>query len=211
MKSQKTEYEMRAYAYSLFSSLLLNEPHEDTLAAVSELATSFDAPAGIKASLEMFSDVESAQEAFYQRTILAATARYFPFCEQSVRTAHQKEGVWRPGPLHGSYETHVIRCYKHAGFDYEKVEPTTPIAAPLKADSLIAECAFMAYLLDQAAHAEEASEQYSQYAQDFLESHLSTWVTRGADILISKGSDYYAYTVALCAAFIASDAEAYLA
>lgn len=171
----------RASAYAAFASLLLSPPQNG-----------------------------EDERAFFNRLIVPCSSAYVPLSEQCIRTATCIEGYWTFGAVDGTHRRHVLRCYRHAGFDHRRLCGFEPIVGSLRPDALAAECAFMAFLLAGTAKASDAEAAGGRidYANAFLREHLNAWVADAARACASvHPDDHVARIVTACASFASSDAD----
>lgn len=169
----------RANAYATLASLLLNPPDDAEL-----------------------------KQAYLERLLVPCSPAYVPLSEQCVRGAVEDDGRWTFGPVDGVHSRHVLRCYERAGFDYRRLCGHEPLVRSLRPDSLAAECAFVAFLLEHAEHAsdEEASAGRIAYAEAFLREHMGKWVCDAAHACAQAcPDDLVTYIVKTCAERVCAD------
>ncbi|RNL41937.1 hypothetical protein DMP06_00550 [Slackia equolifaciens] len=195
----------RAGAYASLAAFLVTLPTKEMMDDLRRLAC---AVCGDGCVCD-FSDVGDAIQVFHDRTSVTCSARFVPLSEQCVYRAECTKGEsWTYGPVTGSRSSHVLACYRKAGFGFKGIQGFEPVVRSLRPDSLAAECAFMAYLLNRAACCSQSAESDEQFADAFLREHLSSWVGRAADMSEQTGNDYYAFIVRLCASFVRADVSA---
>ena len=163
----------RAHTYSTFAFHLLNPPDNTELAQV-----------------------------FFDRITVPCSRTYVPLSEQCVRDATRACGRWSFGAVDGKHARHVASCYEKAGFDHRRLQGYEPLVRSLRADSLAAECAFLAFLFS----GEAPDDGRVAYADSFLQAHLATWVDKAALICLEKGDDFIGHLVAECASYVSADA-----
>lgn len=197
---------LRASLYLGFAYALINVPDSTTWSFLHEMEKT---QGKILFSSESDFSSKENEQCFFNRTVVPCTSSFVPLFEQAIIGAEKKEGSWTFSNIQGAKSRHVERCYAQAGFDFKKLAGQPEVVSVLRADSLAAQCAFMAFVLSKSANQadEVAQSEYRDYANSFLRNHLSTWVGKAAQICSDKSFDYYGEVVRLLSLFVEEDSR----
>ncbi len=208
MNTPSTFNQFCAEAYALLAYSLLNVPTNDTrdsLMRLSESCLDHD----LLFKIDQMNPAE-IEQAFYNRTVISCTKTFVPLYEQAIRSARKNtKGSQEYFLTNSNYTRAVESYYRQAGFDFSYLKGDIALTKTLRPDSLATELSFMSFLSLKIQETQNVYEQEKFYtlACAFLQTHLSTWVNKAADICESIQKDYFSQVVRLCALFIKSEIE----
>lgn len=184
------ESALRSRAYALGARFLLEGPTRSNVEALALLADPSALPA--------FD--EAAMERFLERSVISCSAGYVPLAEQALQRARQVGGAWRFASMTGAYSRQIAAIYAAFGFDYRKLCGQECITRSLRPDSLAAECAFMAALLQDSDCSRNQC-----FADEFLRQHIGRWAEKASDVCAADEPDWLAASTDYIAQLVRSD------
>ena len=194
---------LQASAFANIASVLLSAPSRQTIEELFRLTHSLgihpsDSPSD--SALEP----KQLDEAFFNRTVVATSPLFVPLYEQAIRSAHKTDAGWAYSLASNRYTREVERFYCAAGFNPQRLGMAQDAPINMRSDSLAAELAFVAFLLDDTIRieAELTPEDRRQMARDFLNAHPKSWVRKAAEIAASSAEDWYATAIFLAAELV---------
>lgn len=199
------EAQAAAAVYETLAKTLVSLPDDKTVADAVHLAALLGAPKLADGPIE----ADQLERRFYDRFFVTTSPFFVLLAESALRGSALVDGVRRYGPTADQHTDHAAHCYRLAKFNPHGLEGFAPAVETLRADSLAAELAFMAFLARGEAAAETPGDalRCRTWQAAFLDSHLACWTQKAADVLAETDDDFYARTVALAAAWADIDRE----
>lgn len=192
MEAVMTSNEARGVATLLdvCAEALLNEPDECIISDVQAVAAAL--------SDHRFDDISASSELkwrYYERFFVSSGGLFVALRENSIRMGSSAQNAtFTYGPTEGRLSDHVVRCYQAVGFDFHALHGFEPAIDTLHADSLAAECAFVAYLKNAQAFEEEngrSGAHLASLANDFTAVHLLPFAEAAAELISQTSDDFY--------------------
>jgi len=128
------------------------------------------------------------RQEYYDRFFVPASGRYVPPFESAVAGRTVDQGKTTFGSLMGPESHEVAAAYDAVGFDPWELALYAPLRSIRLPDHVGFELAFMAY-------------------QQFLERHLSRWMSDYAALTAGCGSGFYAGVASAAAAWVQADLD----
>lgn len=166
----------------------LNEPSDVVLADIRAVAHAMG-----NDRFDSFEASDQLTQRYYDRVLVASSVLYVPLQESCVRRSILQDNARCYASSGGAYAGHVERCYQVAGFDRGLLQGFDLALRSLRPDSLAAELAFVAFLLQQ------PGERAVQLAVQFCTEHLGRWVGVAQECLTETNDDLYARLCAFSA------------
>ncbi|MEG2517389.1 MAG: molecular chaperone TorD family protein [Raoultibacter sp.] len=197
-----------AGVYEEFAKIFLNEPTDESIGQARAFLRMFqeDDPLSSERATEDALEGAALQQRYYDRFLVPSSKWYIPLSENSVKRACLTDAGWVFGPTTGPDSLHVLECYHAAHFDFRALRGFAPLVESVRADALVVEVTFMAYLRQheaQSASGEDAS-RWNCFAQQFLAAHLGGWLGKVVTIMDSTENDFYFEVVCALARWVQS-------
>ena len=197
-----------ATAFEACAAAFLNEPDEALVEKVRLVAQAV----GDHGFDDVVADADLKQR-YADRVFVASSPYHVPLLESCIAgSAADEHGVVRYGPSQSNRGDHVFRCYKALQFDIDGL-PGSPVAVKsLKADSLAAELAFLAFMKGSEAASLQmgdraSAKRWHEFARTFAREHANAWVATAAKWLALSDDDFYAKACDLAAETVAAVAK----
>lgn len=180
------------------AALLLNEPTDQVLSDMRQVAQAvgadgFDGPEAD----------DALTQHYYDRFFVTSSRSYVPLIESCiVRGGMDENKTMRYASVESSRGDHALRCYETVGFDFRVLSGYPLAVSSLRADSLAAELAFLAFCTRREAESQETGDadqavHWNQLARQFAREHVQPWIGTAASCLAATEDDVYAHACRL--------------
>lgn len=175
------------------------EPDAYSVRATQQVAQAL----GCEGAVEPLHNADLNQR-YHERFFVPTSAYYVPLAESCIRGGAEEGEVFRYGSFGGAHTEHVLACYGEVEFDWKGVRTADVGAAPLRADSMACELAFMAALAQAALDAMDGADQAValtslRLLKRFWSEHAGRWFERAFQCVRRSEDDYYALVCDLAA------------
>lgn len=205
--------ERRYKIYDLLSYAFINEPTDDLILALKELANLFEHLSGDDIDDLSSKNLEGYTQEFYDRLFVNSSPLYIPPFEAAIKNRTiGKNGKIKYGKLDSEETFHVKSCYLMVDYDPNSLNMFEPLRNSHFQDNIGFELGFMAFLVNNELISlknkdEKNEKNWRNLQKDFLDRHLSAWICDYAKLTEEKGKGLYSVLSNMASEWVNLDKE----